>query len=157
MSYFLSLKDPECFTILLNCIKKRKEKQIKGKSHLQELSDAVDFITKKFDKYEQERKEREEIINNLTENVSRLAQKKDDFSEAVEKQEYSRCNYLLRHGIPEKKQENTSELCVKAINEHLDLATNDRNIDRTHRIGDPRNADEKPRPIIIKLLQSRKV
>ena len=29
-----------------------KEKQIKGESHLQELSDAVDFITKKFDKYE---------------------------------------------------------------------------------------------------------
>ena len=55
-----------------------KEKQIKGESHLQELSDAVDFITKKFDKYEQERKEREEIINNLTENVSRLTQKVDD-------------------------------------------------------------------------------
>ena len=61
-----SLKDPECVTILLNCIKKvekqitqifdntneLKEKQIKGESHLQELSDAVDFITKKFDKYE---------------------------------------------------------------------------------------------------------
>ena len=35
-----------------------KEKQIKGESHLQELSDTVDFIIKKFDKYEQERKER---------------------------------------------------------------------------------------------------
>ena len=33
-----------------------KEKQIKDGSHLQELSDAVDFITKKFDKYEEERK-----------------------------------------------------------------------------------------------------
>ena len=42
-----------------------KEKQIKSESHLQELSDAVDFITKKFDKYEQEKKEREEIVNNL--------------------------------------------------------------------------------------------
>ena len=62
-----------------------KEKQIKGESHLQELSDAVDFITKKFDKCEEERKEREEIINKLTENVSRLTQKVDDFSEAVGK------------------------------------------------------------------------
>ena len=43
------------------------------------------FITKKFDKYEQERKEREEIINNLTENVSRLAQKVDNLSEAEER------------------------------------------------------------------------
>ena len=38
---------------------KLKEKQIKVKSHLQELSNAVDFIIKKFDKYKQERKERE--------------------------------------------------------------------------------------------------
>ena len=64
-----------------------KEKQIKGESHLQELSDTVDFIIKKFDKYEQERKQREEIINNLTENVAKLTQKVDDLSEAAEKQE----------------------------------------------------------------------
>ena len=29
---------------------------------------------------------------------------------------------------------------------------NDRYIDRTHRMGNPRNTDEKPRPIIIKLV-----
>ena len=94
-----SLKDPDCVEILLNCIKKMEkqitqifdntnelnEKQIKGKSYLRELSDAVDFITKKFDKYEQERKEREEIITNLTEIVAKLTQKVDDLSEAVEK------------------------------------------------------------------------
>ena len=126
----------------------------KGKSHLLELSDAVDFITKKFDKCEQERKDREEIINNLTENVAKLTQKVDDLSEAVEKQEqYSRRNCLLLHGIPEKKQENTDELCIKAINEHLDLDINDRDIDRTHRTGNPRNTDEKPRPIIILLVR----
>ena len=96
-----SFKDPDQVALLLNCIKKMekqitrifdntnelKEKQIKGESHLQELSDTVDFIIKKFDKYEQERKEREEIINNLTENVAKLTQKVDDLSEAAEKQE----------------------------------------------------------------------
>ena len=87
-----------------------KEKQIKDESHLLELSRAVDFITKTFDTYEQERKEREEIINNFTENVSRLAQKVDDLSEGVEKQDqYSRRNCLPLHGIPEKKQENVDE------------------------------------------------
>ena len=131
-----------------------KEKQIKGESHLQALSDAVHFITKKFDKYEQERKEKEEIINNLTGNVAKLAQKVDDLSEAVEKQrQYSRRNYLLLHRIPEKKQENTDDLCIKAINKHLDLDIKDRDIDRTHRIGNPRNTDVKPRPIIIKLVR----
>ena len=93
-----SLKDPDCVALLLNCIKKMKKqitqifdntdklkgKQIKGESHLQELSDAVDFITNKFDKYKHERKEIEDIINNLTENVTKLTQKVDDLSEAVE-------------------------------------------------------------------------
>ena len=36
-----------------------KEKQIKDKSQLQKPSNSVDFITKKFDKYKQEKKERE--------------------------------------------------------------------------------------------------
>ena len=162
------MKDPDCVALLLNCMKKvkkqitqildntnqLKEKQIKGESHLQELSDAVDFITKKFDKNKQERKQREEITSNLTENVAKLTQKVDDLSKAVEKQEqYSRRSCLLLHGIPEKKQENTDELCIKAINEHLDLDINDSDIDRTHRIENPRNTDEKPRPIVIKLVR----
>ena len=68
-----SLKDPDCVALLLNCIKKMekqitqifdntnelKEKQIKDKSQLQKPSNSVDFITKKFDKYKQEKKERE--------------------------------------------------------------------------------------------------
>ena len=79
----------------------------------------------------------------------------------MEKQEqYSRRNCQLLHRILEKKQENTDEVCIKAINEHLDLDINDRDIDRTHRIGNPRNTDEKSRPIIIKLVRyndSRKI
>ena len=47
-------------------------------------------------------------------NVSRLAQKVDDLSGAVEQQEqYSRHNCFLQHGIPEKKQENIDKLCIK--------------------------------------------
>ena len=60
---------------------------------------------------------------------------------------------MLLHGIPEKKQENTEELCIKAINEHLHLAINGRDIYRTHHIGNPRNAGEKPRPIVIRLVR----
>ena len=39
------------------------------------------------------------------------------------------------------------------INEHLDPAINDRDTDRMHRIRNPRNSGEKPRPKIIKLLR----
>ena len=88
-------------TQIFDNINKLKEKQIKGENHLHELSDAVDFITKKLDKHEQERKEGEEIITNLTENVAKVTQKVDDLSEAAEKQEqYSRRNCLLLLGIP---------------------------------------------------------
>ena len=60
------------------------------------------------------------------ENVAKLTQKVDDLTEAVVKQEqYSRHNCLLLHGIPEKKQENNDELCIKVVNEHLDLDIND--------------------------------
>ena len=115
---------------------KLKEKQINDESHLQEHNNAVDFITKKFDTYKHEIKERKEIINYLTENVSRLAQKVDKLSGAAEKQgQYSRRNCLLLQEIPEKKQENTDKMYTKARNEHLDLAINNRNIDRKHRIG----------------------
>ena len=79
------MKDPDCVALLLNFIKKLekqitqifdntnelKEKQIKGESHLQELGDAADFLTKKLDKYKEKRKEGQEIINNLTENVAK--------------------------------------------------------------------------------------
>ena len=59
------------------------------------------------------------------ENVAKLTQKVDDLTEAVVKQEqYSRHNCLILHGIPEKKQENNDELCIKVVNEHLDLDIN---------------------------------
>ena len=64
----------------------------------------MDFVTKKFDKYKQEREEKEEIINNLIEDVAKVTQKLDDLSEAVKKQEqYSRRNSMVLHRIPRKK------------------------------------------------------
>ena len=117
----------------------------------------MDIVTKKFDKYKQEREEKEEIINNLIENVAKVTQKVDDLSEAVKKQEqYSRRNSMVLHRIPRKKQENTDELCIKVNNEHLDLDINDRAINRTHRIQNPRNTDVKSKPIIIKIVRYNK-
>ena len=66
-------------------------------------------------------------------------------------EQYSRRNCLLLHRTPEKKQESTDKLCIEANNRYLDLAINGRDIDRTHRTENPRNAGEKPRPTIIKL------
>ena len=61
-----SLKPPDCVNILFSCIKnvereitqifentkEFKEGQIKGKKHLAELTEAVDFISNKFEEHE---------------------------------------------------------------------------------------------------------
>ena len=52
-----------------------KDSQIKGKLELKDLNEAVNFISTKFDEYENERKERKQIIKNLEENVSVINKK----------------------------------------------------------------------------------
>ena len=42
---------------------KKKDSQIKGESHLNSLSEAMDFMTNKFEEYELERQEKDKIIN----------------------------------------------------------------------------------------------
>ena len=45
---------------------KTQNSQVKGESQLNELSEAVEFITKKLDHYEAQRKKKEKIVNNFT-------------------------------------------------------------------------------------------
>ena len=52
---------------------KTQSSQIKDESQLKELSEAVDFISKKIDQYEAEWKAKEKIINNLQGKVSEMA------------------------------------------------------------------------------------
>ena len=74
-----ALKSDDCVEILCNCMKNLEEKmnelfqitssakdsQIKGELQLKDLNEAANFISAKFDKYEKERKEREQIIKNF--------------------------------------------------------------------------------------------
>ena len=74
-----ALKSDDCVEILCNCMKNVEEKmnelfqvtssakdsQIKGELQLKDLNEAANFISAKFDKYEKERKEREQIIKNF--------------------------------------------------------------------------------------------
>ena len=49
-----------------------KEMQIKGNKQLIDLTSSVEFLTTKFDELERERKEKDELINNLQIEVSSL-------------------------------------------------------------------------------------
>ena len=69
-----SLKSPDCVKILFSCIKNveklitqifdntkgMKERQNKAEKQPAELTEAIDFISNKFDEYEEDRKEKEE-------------------------------------------------------------------------------------------------
>ena len=69
-----SLKSPDCVNILFSCIKnvekqitqifentkELKKGQIKGEKHLAELTEAIDFISNKFEYYETDREEKKE-------------------------------------------------------------------------------------------------
>ena len=52
---------------------KTQSSQINGELQLKDLSEAVKFITKKFDQYETERKKKEKIINDLHGKISEMS------------------------------------------------------------------------------------
>ena len=109
-------------------------------------------MSDKFDEYEKDRKEKEQIINGLQNEVSflkeriDLLEKKSDDSE-----QYSRKNCLLVHGVEEQEQENTDNIVLNVIKEHLDIELLVKDFDRSHRFGKS-NSKSKRRPIIVKFI-----
>ena len=163
-----SLKSPDYVNILFSCIKnvekeikqifeltkEMKKWQIKGEKQLAELTEAIDFISNKFDEYEKDRKEKEERIKTLEDCLVNMSKRVDSLSGQFDKQEqYSRRNCLLLHGIPENKNEKTDDLCLATINELLELSITEADIERTHPTGKPRDAGQKSRPIIAKFVR----
>ena len=53
-------------------------------------------------------------------------------------EQYSRRNCILIHGIIETQDENTDDISLCTINEHLQLELTEIELDRTHRIGNPK-------------------
>ena len=161
-----SLKSNECVEILMNCLKNLEKEvkelkdlassnnanQIKGERQLLDLKEAVDFISNKFDNFERDRLEKE-VIKDLKEEVTSLRGKVDDITAETDRQaQYSRRNSLLIHGLPESKNENRDLLAKEAIETKMNIKITDNDIDRTHRIGKPKNKG-KLRPVIIKFVR----
>ena len=161
------LSSPDCVKILYNCIKNVEKQiqaihckteetqmsQIKGKQHLMDLNKTVNFICEKFDEYERDRVEKEKIINGLQKHVNDMSATIESLKSWLDRQEqYSRRNCLLIHGLPESKNENTDELVIDAIKEKMGEEIEKNEIDRSHRIGVPKN-NGKNRPIIIKFVR----
>ena len=103
---------------LLNCFKNldkqvkelyilaqsNNEKHIKSEKQLLDLTESINFMTKKFDDYEKDRAEKEKLIKDLREEVSSLKNEHEQLKSDVENQEqYSRRNCPLVHSIPKNK------------------------------------------------------
>ena len=115
------------------------------------MNEKINFIGEKFDEFEKDRREKDEIIKIFSKNTSELAQKIDKLEHLVDGQEqYSRRNCLLVNRIAETNDENTDNLVLKTINEKLDFEITENEIDRSHRIGRKKDG-QRPRPIIVKL------
>ena len=127
--------------------------QIKGEQHLMDLNKTVNFICEKFDEYERDRAEKEKIISELQKNVNDMSATIESLKGCLDRQEqYSRRNCLLIHGLPESKNENTDELVIDTIKEKMGEEIEKNEIDRSHRLGAPKN-NGKSRPIIIKFVR----
>ena len=129
------LKNLDCLLISAGCLgsleqqvketfdsaKKSSESQTKGELALQEVHKVISFIDQKWDAYEQERKE------NLY------------------------WNRTMIHGIAENRNENTDQHAIDFINDNLDIKIDEKDIDRSHRIGRYDKVKEKARAIIVKI------
>ena len=65
-------------------------------------------------------------------------------------EQYSRRNCILIHGITETQDENTDDISLRTINEHLELELPEKELDCTHRIRNPKSINKRPRLIIVK-------
>ena len=88
------LDSANCLALLFNCLKNLEvkvkeifdlanttnESQIKGEQQLKCLTDSVEFISAKFDKYGIDRKKKNEMINSLEKKVLGLTEKVDKLS-----------------------------------------------------------------------------
>ena len=134
---------------LHNTTEQTKNSQIKGEEHLRELTKFIEFANNRFDEYEKEKKEKDELIKNLRKDVNDMAGIIDNLSLGLDRQEqYSRRNCLLLHNIPETSNENTDDLVIKTVNEELLEAITINEIDRSHRLG--KSQAGKIRPVIVK-------
>ena len=95
---------------------------------------------------------KDKIIEDLRSEVDSLSTKVEKLEKFQDLQEqFSGRNCLLVHGIAEEKNELTDEVITNTLNEKLDLEITLRDIERTHRIGEPDKNLRKNPPYYCKI------
>ena len=163
-----SLKSEYCVKTLLSCLRNLEKEvkdihkfalfnnsnQIKGEKQLADFSESIKFMSHEFDEFEKERPEQKKVIEELRGEVSSLNEKLNGITEHVDrKEQYSRRNCLLIHGVTEGNQENTDALALEIFREKLHIELTQRDLDRTHRIGKNDKSINRPGPVFVKFIR----
>ena len=72
---------------VLQMCEKTKDSQIKGESQLNSFSEAMDFMTNKFEGYERERQEKDKIIDSMISDMVNMNEKIEKLEMIVGRQE----------------------------------------------------------------------
>ena len=74
---------------------KTKDSQIKGESHLNSLSKAMNFLTNKFDEYDRERQENKKIIDSVKSDKVKINEKIEKLERTVDRKKTILTSHLL--------------------------------------------------------------
>ena len=103
---------------------------------------------------------KDKIIKELKNEVSDLKISDKNLESQLNRQEQYLCRifvsihrYHTETVYSETQDENTDDISLGTINEHWELELTEREVDRTHKIGNPKSGNKKPRPIIVKFLR----
>ena len=159
------LKYPECVKLLFKCLQNLKtemknmqeisfavkEWQINGTEQINEMNSVITFTNEKFVEFEKEIKNNNKEIKSLRKENSCLTKRLEEMNAVLDRQQqYSRSNCLLIHGVDEVEGEDTYELSIKVIEEHMNQRTKPEDTDRSHRLGNlKKSIKAKPRTIIV--------
>ena len=123
-------------TKIFDLVKTTNKNQIECARKLENLTNAVNFIRKKFEVYEAEKREKDEVTKSLRGEVLALHNNLENLEVKLEKQEqYSLRNCLLIHDISENKDKDTDDLVIKALKTHMNIDRKVEQIDWINRIG----------------------
>jgi len=111
------------------------------------MEKSVTFISDNFDKQLVINTNLEKEIDKLKTELKSANDRNADGIDSLE--QYSRRNCVVLHGVPEKEKEDTDQLFINKIQEHLGVEVKVRDIDRSHRLGAKRS-DGSGRAIIVK-------
>ena len=123
-------------TKIFDLVKTTNKNQTECARKLENLTNAVNFIRKKFEVYEAEKREKDEVTKSLRGEVLALHNNLENLEVKLEKQEqYSLRNCLLIHDISENKDKDTDDLVIKALKTHMNIDRKVEQIDWINRIG----------------------